>query len=117
MFNFCPFTIYTGDAETMTLKAVYAQNGDPLDLTDCTEIVIALPNADGTSTLLRKSVGSGVVVVDPAVLGKFSAAISSDVSEVLNVGELQSFNVTFTIGPKVFTVPYVQALSVLQGSS
>lgn len=111
-----PFTIFLGDAKTLNLKVANSgQGADPVDLTDCTEIIINLPNADG-STLQLKLTLTEVVVDTPAVLGKFHAPISSGDSALLNVGELQSFDVTFTIGSQVFTVPYLQALSVFQVS-
>ncbi len=108
------FGIYRGNKKTMSLKARMGScSGDPLDLTDCTEIDIALPNADGSFTHLLKSEDS-VEIASPAVLGKFSALIDEEVSELLNLGELQTFDVTFTIGDDVLTVPYVQALSVFE---
>lgn len=108
-----PFSIYTGDSKTMSLKAVYSDSGDPLDLTSCTEIDIALPKADGTFLHLLKSTNT-VVIVSPAVLGKFTAAIAALASATLLPGELQNFIVTFTIGSTIFTVPYVGALSVFE---
>lgn len=112
--NPCPFTIYQGDAKTMLLKALQEfPAGDPLDLTSCTEIIVSLPKADGT-ILLRKLSLAEVVVTSPAVLGKFSVAISAINSALLNVGQLQTFDVTFTISGVVFTVPYFNALSVFE---
>jgi hypothetical protein len=111
------FSIFQGDAKPLNLKAVYASSFTPLDLTACSEIVVALPNADGTFTELSLS-GSEVVINSPAVLGSFSvtqAAIGT-VSDDLNVGELQNFNVVFTIAGKQLTVPYIQALSVFQST-
>ncbi len=108
------FTIFTGDAKTMSLKAAQGScSGDPLDLTSCTEIDIALPNEDGTFLHLLLS-DDEVVITSPAILGKFTAPIGSVASALLNVGELQSFDVTFTIGAEVFTVRYYQSLSVLE---
>ena len=110
------FSIFQGDAKTIYLKAVNQQCGnlgDPLDLTDCTEIVINLANADGSITQLKLTDGQ-VTITDPAVLGKFSAPISASVSGALNVGEFQTFDVTFQIGTEIFTVPYLQALSVFE---
>lgn len=108
------FSIFTGDDKTMYLKAVNAGcSTDPLDLTSCTEIDIALPNADGTFTHLLLSEDE-VIVASPAILGKFSAAIDSGVSALLNPGELQSFDVTFTIASKEFTVRYQGVLSVYE---
>ena len=110
--EFPVFSIFLGDSKTMSLAAFYANYGGPLDLTACSEIVISLPNQDGTFLQLKLSL-SAVTITSPTVLGRFTAAISSLNSALLNVGELQSFNVTFTINGQVFTVPYVNALSVL----
>lgn len=116
--NCCPnvFSIFRGNKKTITLKAVQAGcGGDPLDLTDCDEIDIALPNQDGTFTHLLLS-DDQVEIIDPAVLGKYRAVIEDDVSALLNIGELQTLNVNFTIGGEKITVPYVNAFSVFQGS-
>lgn len=108
------FTIFLGDNKTMYLKAVNVGcNSDPLDLTDCTEIDIALPNADGTFTHRLLS-DDEVVISSPALLGKFYTNIPTDISEDLNPGELQDVDVTFTIAGKEFTVRFFQALSVFQ---
>lgn len=107
------FSIYLGDAKTMNLAAIYSNFGGPLDLTDCTEIVITLPNADGTFLVLTLT-GDDISITTPTVLGLFSAPISSVNSLLLNVGELQTFTVTFTISGQVFTVPYINALSVFE---
>ncbi len=108
-----PFTIFQGDSKTMNLKALYAVSEDPLDLTDCTEIDIALPKSDGSVLHLLLS-EDAVDIVSPPVLGKFTAAIDAEDSVLLNAGELQNFDVTFTIGAQVFTVRYVNALSVFE---
>ena len=107
------FTIFTGDDKIMNLKAVYAETGDPLDLTDCTEIDIALPKEDGTFAHLLLTAGK-VTITSPSILGKFYAEITSLVSAGLNIGELQNVDVTFTISGKEFTVRYAQALSVFE---
>jgi len=107
------FTIFTGNGKTMELKAVYEDSGDPLDLTSCTEIDIALPNADGTFTHLLLSADQ-VAITSPALLGKFSALITPEVSALLNIGELQNVDVTFTIDAEPFTVRFYQALTVYQ---
>lgn len=109
------FVIFLGDDKTMFLKAVNAscENTDPLDLTDCTEIAIRLPNADGTFKTLLLSEDE-VQIQTPEVLGKFFADIDSDVSELLNPGERQNVDVTFTIASKEFTVRFYQALSVFE---
>lgn len=108
------FVIFLGDAKTIFLRAVNTGcNNDPLDLTTCTEIDVALPKADGTFLHLLLSNGA-VVIATPANLGKFSAPISALQSAVLNPGELQNIDVTFTIGGKPFTVRFFQALSVFE---
>lgn len=113
----CPapsvFTIFLGDAKTMSLKAAYAETGDPVDLTSCTAIVVSLPAQAGAP--LQLTLASGAVVISsPTNLGKFTAALTSVQSALLNVGELQNFDVTFTIGGNPFTVRYYQALTVLE---
>lgn len=107
------FSIFQGDSKTMNLAAVYDNFGGPVDLTSCAQIVITLPNADGTFLILSLT-ESQVAIGDVPVLGLFSAGITSDQSQLLNPGELQNFTVTFTISGMVFTVPYVQSLSVFE---
>lgn len=107
-----PFTIFTGDAKTMPLRVAY-QSGLPFDLTSCTEIVVNLPNADGTFTQLKLSLAQ-VAIVSPANLGQITAAISSVDSAKLNIGELQNVDVTFTISGNPITVRFYGALSVFE---
>lgn len=113
----CPsstvFTIFQGDAKIMNLKAAYAETGDPLDLTSCTAIVVSLPTLTGIPLQLTLLSGA-VAISSPQNLGKFTAAITSVQSETLNVGELQNFDVTFTIGGAPFTVRYYNSLTVLE---
>lgn len=114
----CPpspvFSIFTGDAKTLGLRLAYT-NGLPYDLTTCTEIVINLPNADGSFTQLKLS-DDEVVITSPANLGQFTAPISSDDSALLNVAELQNIDVTFTIDSNPFTVRFYGALSVFEAA-
>lgn len=106
------FKIFQGDAKTVYFKAVNAGcSSDPLDLSECTEIAIVLVNSDGTVTTLLLS-DDEVTISNPSVLGKFFAHISEEVSALLNVGEFQNVDITFTIAGEVFTVPFIQALSV-----
>lgn len=107
------FSIFTGDAKTMNLRAVYQDSGQPLDLTSASEIVVNLPNADGSILQLKLSL-SAVTITSPAVLGNFTAAITSLQSALLNIGELQDFDVTFTISGSPFTVRYYGSLSVFE---
>ena len=109
------FAIYLGDSQPLNLKALYASDLSPLDLTSCTEIDISLPNADGSFSHLLLSLDQ-VSIVSPPVLGGFgspSASIGS-ISALLNVGELQTFTVAFTISGAKQTVAYVNALSVFE---
>lgn len=110
------FSIFTGDAKLMNLSALYANFGGPLDLTSCTEIVISLPSASGIAPILLKLTEDEVEITSPPVLGKFSVPADEigEISDDLNVGELQSFSVQFTIGADIFTVPYINALSVFE---
>jgi hypothetical protein len=107
------FSIFQGDNKTMPLKAVYSESGDPLDLTSCTEIVVSLPNEDGTLSTFKLSL-STVTITSPATIGKFSILVTTVISNLLNLGELQNFDVTFTISGQIFTVRYLNALSVLE---
>lgn len=111
------FKIFLGDAKTIYLNLVKDAccGGGPVDLTNCSEIALSLPNQDGSTTVLLKSTGA-VVITAPAVLGGFSALISSLASAALNVGTLQPLDVTFTIGGEIFTVRFDGALSVYEGS-
>lgn len=107
------FSIFLGNAKTMFLKTLQGSNFDPLDLTNCTEIDVRLPNADGTFTHFLLSLGD-VAITDPSVLGKFSVPIDEDTSALLNVGQFQSFDVTFTISSEKFTVAYNRGISVYE---
>lgn len=107
------FNIFTGDTKTMLLKALYAESLDPLDLTACDEIVVFLPNADGTFKQLKLSEDE-VSITTPINLGKFSTVIDSETSAALNIGELQNIDVTFTILDAEMTVRFLGALSVFQ---
>jgi hypothetical protein len=113
--DFPTFSIFLGDSKTMYFKALNAAccGFSPLDLTNCTEINIALPNQDGTFTNLLLSL-SQVVISTPPVLGAFYALIGSMASALLNVGEFQNVPVTFTISGEVFTVLFQRALSVYE---
>lgn len=110
-----PFSIFLSNAKTMNLKALQSScsGGDPLDLTYCTEIDVALPKQDGTFQHFLLSTGD-VTLVQPPVLGKFEVPISAIQSALLNVGVLQNFDVTFTILGQVFTVRYFMGLSVFE---
>jgi len=93
----------------------YSGGAIPIDLSSCTEIVVNLPNQDGTVSQLKLSL-SQVAITSPAVLGQFSVPISSVLSALLNVGEFQPVDVTFTFTspPQVFTVRFENALSVFE---
>lgn len=107
------FSIFQGNSKILNMKALYADTLDPLDLTLCTEITVSLPNADGTFTELKYS-GDEVTILTPVVLGKFSVPITALVSADLNVGELQTIYVTFTVDGQIFTVAYTNTLSVFE---
>lgn len=97
----------------MPMLAIYPKTKLPLDLTTCTEIKVALPNADGTFTLLLLS-ASQVAITSPANLGSITVPISATISALLNVGERQNVDVAFTIGGLITIVRFFQALSVLE---
>ena len=110
-----PFQIFQGQDKTMSMRAAYQQTGLPLDLTSCTEISVALPNADGTFTNLLLSM-SQVVITSPPVVGSFTVPITHTVSALLNVGERQNIDVAFTIGGLITIVRFFEALSVFEST-
>lgn len=110
------FPIFQGDIATVELKVAPSLIvNDPMDITDATEIVVNLLKSDGTILQLKLSTG-GVVAIVEGILGKFSVLISVINSALLNVGEFQTFDVTFTIDSVVTTIPFIGALSVFQVS-
>lgn len=109
------FEITKGNSKLLKMKAIYSGSFDPLDLTDCTEIDIALPNQDGTFTHLLLSEDQVEIVGNP-LLGKFQAQVTTEVSEVLNEGSLQDINVTFTINDEPDTLKYPKSLTVFAAS-
>lgn len=104
------FSIFLGDAKTVPMKLQYSDTGNPFDLTACSQIVVNLPNADGSFAQLNLS--SGVTIGLVPVLGQFTVAISSAVSALLNVGVAQNVDVTFTISSKPMTVRFLGCLTV-----
>lgn len=114
-WNSGPFEIFTGQDKTMSMRVVQAANGLPLDLTECTAISVALPNADGSFTNLTLA-DSEVTITDPTNLGSFTVNITNEVSALLNVGVLQNIDVSFTISSLVTIVRFFQALSVLEAN-
>lgn len=109
-----PFSIFTGDAKVLPLRLAYA-SGLPVDLTSCTEIVVNLPNADGSFSQLKLS-ESQVAITSPAVLGQFASTITTQLSTPLQIGELQNIDVTFTISGSPFTIRFYEALSVYEAA-
>ena len=110
--DFSTFSIFTGDQKVMPLGIAYGF-GRPVDLTSCTEIVVNLPNADGSFAQLKLTT-SQVAVVSPATSGQFNTTIIPAVSALLNIGEQQDIDVTFTISGNPTTVRFYKALSVFE---
>ena len=111
------FVIFTGQDKTMNLQSVTPlQSGFiPLDLTSCTQINVALPNADGTFTSLLLT-DSQISIVSPANLGQIQVPITHTVSALLNVGELQNIDVAYTISGEITIVRFFQALTVIEAN-
>lgn len=107
------FEIFTGEDKTMVLRAAFKATGLPLDLTDCTAIVVNLPNADGSIAALTLASGK-VVIEDPLNYGQISVTIVNAVSALLNVGPRQNIDVDYTIGGLITTVRFWGGLTVLQ---
>ncbi len=109
------FKIFLGDSKTLFLKVDNDDccGGGPIDLTSCTEINVSLPKADGSSLHFLLS-EEDVSITLPKNLGKFSVPISEENSALLNVGELQSIDVTLTIAGEKFTVSFPKSFSVYE---
>jgi hypothetical protein len=107
------FEIFTGQDKDMPMRVVSQPSGLPLDLTECTAITIALPNADGTFTDLTL-LDSQISIVTPALAGQIIATITAAESVLFNVGERQSIDASFTIGGLITIVRFLHAFSVLE---
>lgn len=108
------FSIFRGNAKTAYFLVQNADNNfAPVDLTNCSEITVSLLASDGTVITLNLS-DEDIIITQPSNLGAFSAAFSAEVSALLNVGEFQNIDVTFTILTEVFTVRYYRSLSVFE---
>ena len=110
-----PYTIYLGDQKPINLVVAY-NAAQPFDLTNCTQIIMSLPNADGTfSTLTLQN--SQIAIASPPQLGAYGGTITTAISELLQVGNGQTIDVQFTISGSpttVFTVGYEGLLNVLE---
>ena len=94
------------------MKLVYQNSGNPVDLTSCSQIVVNLPLAAGGFQQLNLT--SGVAIVSPTNLGQFTVLIDDAVSALLQVGEGQFVDVTFTISSNPMTIRFWNALSVFE---
>ena len=106
------FNMFLGDDEPLPLMALLG-NLTPLDLTLCTQIIVYMPNADG-SFLELSFTNEGVTLTSPTVLGQFVAEWTSMQSELFMVGELQSIDVSFTIAGKQQTIRFPNCISIFQ---
>ena len=111
--SFPVFEVFLGDVKPLPLKALYQTTLGPLDLTDCSEIVVNLPNADGTFLQLKLSLDQ-VTITSPSVLGQFVANFTSIQSALFMVGTYQNIDVTFTISGAPQTVRFMNCFSVFQ---
>jgi hypothetical protein len=110
-----PFEIFVGQDKTMPMRVAYQQTGLPLDLTECTQISVALPNNTGTFTNLTLT-GDQVTITSPASYGQFSVNITNEISSTLNVGIDQNVDVSFTISGLITIVRFWRALNVLEAN-
>ena len=109
-----PFSIFLGDTKTMPINLIYELTGFPVDLTDCTQIIVYLPNANGSQAQLDITPDATVTIISPAILGQFYASISGAISSLLRVGENQDIIVSYTISGAQKTVRIPNCLSVYQ---
>lgn len=105
------FTLYHGDAKILHLIA-RRKNGDPVDLTGATEILITVDGLQGAVPVVKK-LSLTQVVIDVAADGKHSIPYSAVDSPTLFVGDGQDVEGVYTLpseGP--VTVVYSKILNV-----
>jgi hypothetical protein len=83
--------------------------GDPLDLTNCTEVVIGLKKADGT-VLSKKLTTFGVTMVN-AVAGKILLVLTPTDTNAMATG-LMDVEIKLTISSKISIVQISKAFNV-----
>lgn len=109
------FEIFTGEDKEMSMRVVSQPGNLPLDLTECTQIDVAIPNADGTFTNLTLT-DSQVAITSPPVAGQFVVTITNEESALFNVGLRQNIDVALTISGLVTIVRFFEAFSVLESA-
>lgn len=113
------FVMYHGDVKTLHLIA-RRKNGDPVDLTGVTEIVVSFDPLSGQPVVDRKFSISGQVVVDNAADGKFSIPIDATVSPTINPADLQDVQVVLTLpseGPVTILYSKIFSMKKRKGES
>lgn len=114
-FGFPIFTVFLGDVKPLPLKAMYPGTYNPLDLTECTNIVVNITNTDGSVLQLSLEENEVTITGNPE-LGQFIANFTAEQSADFLVGELQNIDVTFTIAGEPMTIRYYNCFTVLQVS-
>lgn len=112
-YGFPVFEMFQGDDTPLPLKAMYQNTFNPLDLTDCTEIVVNITNTDGTVQQFKLTNNDVVISGDPK-LGMFVVNWTTLISANFMVGPLQNIDVAFTIDGEITTIRYYNCLSVFQ---
>lgn len=107
------FVIFIGEDKTMNLDARIPGSKRNLDLSLCSEIVVALPLSDGgySRRLFSKA---QVFISSPATEGKFTVPIDRILSASLQSGKCQDLDVAFTILGVEFNVSLENALTIIE---
>lgn len=102
--------IYQGEDKPVTIR-LSDQNGDPVNLTNASEIGVYFMNADGTA--LVKKMSNAQIIPLNAGGGVFQAKVAAADTLAMFVGDNQSLEIRVTI-QGVLTIAQVQnAYSVL----
>ena len=98
-----------GENKILSITLKDRCTGDPIDLTDCSAIVANFPAADGT--VIEKTLGDGILVITPDIMGKIQIELTGTDTNALTPGRI-SFLVYVTISGSVSIAQFMNALMV-----
>lgn len=99
--------IYRGEDRDLLLSCE-KEDGKPFNLTGASAAVATIP---GEVSPVTKSLGSGITITDAAA-GALTLALAPADTNLLKLGDRQTFSLAITIAAKVRVFKFRQALSV-----
>jgi len=97
MANEVNVKIIRGQDKTLTPVKIRRTNGDPYDLVGNTEITACFTNADGSTLEVTKT--SGAIIINGIdALGSLSITLDDAETDLLSLGDDQSFQVMIDVG-------------------